>query len=160
MGFEATCGLACWTAKQEICRCACGGKNHGILRDADITAGNVPVRKRRIGTTVYRLAHVVKIPDRDTPREEARQQGWMGSERLCERYGEKWPRTPTARTYRFPKAFYSLVSKAAWEKWPETMHFDRRPYIVWVRDDITDDVSDLMHDEKQEEDDEQCSLIS
>lgn len=86
----------------------------------------------------------------------------MAAERLCNDYGVKWPRVPTSRTYRFPKAFYALVTKAAWTKWPETKAFARRrPYIVWVRDDITDDVADLVvgEDEKQKEDDEQCSLI-
>lgn len=25
-----TCGEACWNAKEHVCRCSCGGKNHGI----------------------------------------------------------------------------------------------------------------------------------
>ena len=28
---EATCGFNCWLAKEHICRCSCGGKNHGIM---------------------------------------------------------------------------------------------------------------------------------
>jgi hypothetical protein len=33
---EATCGEACWSAKEEVCRCSCGGKNHGIYKTDDL----------------------------------------------------------------------------------------------------------------------------
>lgn len=29
---EHTCGDACWHAHEDICRCSCGGRNHGCLR--------------------------------------------------------------------------------------------------------------------------------
>ena len=28
-----TCNLACWMAREDVCRCMCGGENHGIMRD-------------------------------------------------------------------------------------------------------------------------------
>lgn len=28
-----TCGEACWHAREKVCRCSCGGKNHGILNN-------------------------------------------------------------------------------------------------------------------------------
>jgi len=28
-----TCGEACWHARDEVCRCSCGGANHGILHN-------------------------------------------------------------------------------------------------------------------------------
>ncbi len=41
---EHTCGEACWEAREDICRCACGGRNHGCMRSAD---GVQPARKGR-----------------------------------------------------------------------------------------------------------------
>lgn len=32
---DATCGEACWTAKEELCKCSCGGHNHGCLNSPE-----------------------------------------------------------------------------------------------------------------------------
>src|SRR6476469_507082 len=52
---EQTCGDACWHAREDICRCSCGGKNHGCLRDA---SGDQPVRTSRIDGYMYELQAV------------------------------------------------------------------------------------------------------
>src|SRR6476660_3896296 len=52
---EQTCGDACWHAREDICRCSCGGKNHGCLRDAN---GDQPVRTSRIDGYMYELRAV------------------------------------------------------------------------------------------------------
>jgi hypothetical protein len=52
---EATCGEACWTAREDICRCSCGGKNHGCLRTAD---GIQPIRTAKIDGFRYELKAV------------------------------------------------------------------------------------------------------
>lgn len=52
---EQTCGEACWCAKEDICRCSCGGKNHGVLRTAD---GIRPVRTAKIDGYRYELLAV------------------------------------------------------------------------------------------------------
>ena len=31
-----TCGEACWHARDEVCRCSCGGANHGILNNGSV----------------------------------------------------------------------------------------------------------------------------
>lgn len=50
---DSTCGEACWSAKEEICRCECGGKNHGIqLR------GGSGVRACKINGRRYELVAV------------------------------------------------------------------------------------------------------
>lgn len=49
---EITCGEACWCAKEDICKCSCGGKNHGILRTPD---GVQPVRTSKIDGYRYEL---------------------------------------------------------------------------------------------------------
>lgn len=52
---DITCGEACWCAKEDICKCSCGGKNHGILRTAD---GTRPVRTAKIDGYKYELLAV------------------------------------------------------------------------------------------------------
>ena len=52
-----TCGIACWTAQDDICHCSCGGVNHGCLRTAD---GTQPVRSRKHQGVFYELHRVIK----------------------------------------------------------------------------------------------------
>ena len=52
---EATCGEACWEAREDICRCSCGGRNHGCLRDKN---GVRPVRNAKIDGYRYELLAV------------------------------------------------------------------------------------------------------
>jgi hypothetical protein len=52
---EATCGDACWHAVEDVCRCSCGGKNHGCLRTAE---GVRPVRTSKIDGFRYELKAV------------------------------------------------------------------------------------------------------
>ena len=49
-----TCGEACWHAKEEVCRCSCGGLNHGILNDGSIR----PERTSKKNGDLYILAGV------------------------------------------------------------------------------------------------------
>ena len=52
---EATCGEACWHAREEVCRCSCGGKNHGCMKTAD---GVRPTRTAKIDGHRYELVAV------------------------------------------------------------------------------------------------------
>lgn len=52
---EQTCGEACWHAHETVCRCSCGGRNHGILNTPD---GQRPDRMCRMNGFVYKLAAV------------------------------------------------------------------------------------------------------
>lgn len=49
-----TCGEACWHAREEVCRCSCGGKNHGCLSHG----GQRPERTSRIDGHLYKLQAV------------------------------------------------------------------------------------------------------
>ena len=49
-----TCGEACWHAREEVCRCSCGGANHGIL----VQGGARPARTCRIKGHRYELVTV------------------------------------------------------------------------------------------------------
>ena len=52
---EATCGFSCWHAKEEICHCSCGGKNHGCMKTGD---REQPTRTARIDGKMYELVAV------------------------------------------------------------------------------------------------------
>ena len=49
-----TCGDACWHAREDVCRCSCGGVNHGILN----AGGSRPERTSRKDGKLYVLAGV------------------------------------------------------------------------------------------------------
>jgi hypothetical protein len=51
----ATCSYACWYAHQVICRCSCGGVNHGVLLKG---GAKQPVRQSRIKGVMYYLAGI------------------------------------------------------------------------------------------------------
>jgi hypothetical protein len=55
-----TCGEACWEAREDICRCSCGGKNHGCLR---VNGGARPERNSRIDGHAYKLIAVGRYLD-------------------------------------------------------------------------------------------------
>ena len=57
---DITCGEACWHAREEICRCSCGGKNHGVLRTAN---GVRPDRTCKIAGERYTFRAVGKYRD-------------------------------------------------------------------------------------------------
>ena len=50
---DATCGEACWAAREDVCRCSCGGANHGCTR-----SGTVPERTSKINGYMYKLIAV------------------------------------------------------------------------------------------------------
>jgi len=58
----STCGDACWHAKEEVCRCSCGGKNHGILLKGD---NQQPLRTRKIDGQFYELVAIIPYPGKD-----------------------------------------------------------------------------------------------
>lgn len=49
---DTTCGEACWHAREDVCRCECGGRNHGCLRDKN---GARPVRACKLDGARYEL---------------------------------------------------------------------------------------------------------
>jgi hypothetical protein len=69
---DQTCGEACWAARESICRCSCGGKNHGILqRD-----GERPERSARIKGRRYVLAAIGGFMEIRTQAHTANEDSW------------------------------------------------------------------------------------
>ena len=48
-----------WHAREDICRCSCGGRNHGILRNG----GEQPERTSRKGRAIYKLIAITNVFD-------------------------------------------------------------------------------------------------
>jgi hypothetical protein len=115
-----TCGDACWHAKDEICRCSCGGKNHGILN----RGGAMPTRTRKIGGEFYELAGIA--PSYGMAQEEVRlvtNQRFPGLDMYG--YGE-WRDEANA----------PVIAQHATEsqnKWPEVAAVEGDAYIIWSR---------------------------
>lgn len=57
----STCGDMCWHAREDTCRCSCGGANHGILLVGD----KRPQRTCKIDGAFYELVGIVAGPSAD-----------------------------------------------------------------------------------------------
>ena len=57
-----TCGDHCWHARELVCRCSCGGANHGIM----LRGGTRPQRTRKIGGNFYELVSIVATDEGQT----------------------------------------------------------------------------------------------
>jgi hypothetical protein len=109
---DQTCGEACWAARESICRCSCGGKNHGILqRD-----GERPERSARIRGRRYVLAAIGSFT-------EIRSQSYSANE-------ESWQ-------VRSMHVAEDSQASSAQQTWPEVSawmdsHGNEIPRLLWV----------------------------
>lgn len=124
---DATCGEACWQAREDVCRCCCNGSNHGITR----TTGERPERNKRKGVSRYQLMAVTSYSEACAM---ARNDygDWLRAKTLP---GEHYPR----RLYPHDRVIYNLATTSQ-QKWPEvqnvplTDHWGRcDTYLVWER---------------------------
>jgi hypothetical protein len=107
-----TCGDACWHARDLICVCSCGGKNHGILARGDAQ----PTRTARIGGEMYELIEVGQYAAIQARR--------MAETRAC---GHHWLLDPNG-----PWVAKS-ATKAQVKNWPELSAFGDGAYLLWTR---------------------------
>jgi hypothetical protein len=106
---NATCGEACWQAREDVCRCSCGGRNHGCMRTAD---GARPTRNSKIDGIRYELKAIGDV--------------YAEAEAINKAAGDKhvkignweadypWQTTETGAPARVKKATKDQVAK-----WPE-----------------------------------------
>lgn len=126
---EQTCGEACWHAKEDICRCSCGGKNHGCLRSAN---SEQPERTCRIKSGVYKLIAVGSAGDLEDKAQEINKRA--GIDFL-------YAHTSQDRLYSNIPAKMKCASQSQINTWPELsawrgkteteLYFDRKPYLLW-----------------------------
>jgi hypothetical protein len=126
----STCGDACWHAREEVCRCSCGGRNHGILT----TGGARPQRTARIEGQLYELVAV--IPGR------AEGECWNDAFRrttseVSRVIAERFPGLDTYSygEYREAKAMPVLDRKVSdsQAKWAEVQAVPGAFRLVWAR---------------------------
>jgi hypothetical protein len=108
-----TCSEACWYAREELCKCSCGGKNHGILLQAN---GERPVRTCTIAYQRYRLHAIADFMESCNIRFAITEQA-MKQHVYC--------------------AADDKPATASQQKWPEVKawmdaHDDEIPRLVWV----------------------------
>ena len=133
---DATCGEACWEAREDVCRCCCGGKNHGCMRSAN---GVRPIRNCKI----------------DGVRRELKAVGGDAFEtarKINEESGETFIYASSSRDpmYRLLPAKIRTATDAQIEKWPELAawrdedhwtdedgkrHWLHKPDMLWIKVD-------------------------
>ena len=106
-----TCNLACWMAREDVCRCMCGGENHGIMRHGEEQPGRYCQRR----SVQYELDSMyLSYFEAYRATEEIRRSGFM---------------------YHTDLAF-SQKATGHMLKWPEVesmLRFMMDCYLVWVR---------------------------
>ena len=128
-----TCGEACWHAREDVCRCSCGGKNHGCLRSA---SGEQPVRSAKIMGDMHTLVAV------GTEGELIEQAHTLNRERMGDSF---WYGAPSAReSYLAGPAKLRKATESQLERWPELAHlrdwrahcerweWRKAPYLLWL----------------------------
>ena len=121
---DATCGDACWHAREEVCRCSCGGRNHGILRG---TGGTQPARTARIDGHVFTLRAVGSHSDLAPETRRIHRLAYASK-----RYG--WMQ----KTPDFP-AVLRAASAAQIAGWKELAAYHSgsagrvSPYLLWIQ---------------------------
>ena len=130
---EHTCGEACWSAREDICHCSCGGKNHGCMRDAD---GVRPVRTAKIDGYRYELRAVGYREVATDAEAINRAAGYREVVTVTPTlvYHYTWSETDPGAPARLKFATKDQVTR-----WPELSAYRgedmtwNRPYLLWTR---------------------------
>jgi len=121
----ASCGPACWYAREHICRCSCGGRNHGILL---VEGAEIPVRQAKIDGILYEL-HAVDYYNAVSKIADALKVVVMAGN------PEKYKQVKYFG-YSDPGAVVrvKVATEEQEQKWPELVAFTnsfQRCYLVW-----------------------------
>ena len=130
---DQTCGEACWHAREDICRCSCGGKNHGCLRSED---GVQPARTSKIDGILYTLKAVgLNRELYDTARQINRSGGPKSTSKVSDTltYTYYWDDHDIGAPARIKPATKSQI-----ERWPELSAYrEHNPgeivYLLFVK---------------------------
>src|ERR1039458_7093513 len=122
---EATCGEPCWEAREDVCRCSCGGKNHGCMRTAD---GIRPTRNAKIDGYRYELKAVGEVYAE--AKAINRGAGYRSVDRISDTltYHYYWEYTDKGAPARMKTASDSQIAN-----WPELASY--RDGRAWTSDD-------------------------
>lgn len=117
---ETTCGEACWCAMEDVCRCSCGGKNHGIFR----RGGSRPERTCKIKGMLYKVHTIC--------------QSYYEAKKLCYelRKAANDVSKYTGLVYYDSEPgdmYHSKSITPNQAKWPEVQNVAGAKYIIWQR---------------------------
>jgi hypothetical protein len=142
---EQTCGDACWHAREDICHCSCGGRNHGCLRTDD---GQQPVRTRKLKGGMYQLA-AVQVYDSDDNHDTSHKIYQLERDLINKGMTDKlWTHGDIywAEGYRMEQlpTFVKTASESEVNRWPELSAWRNvpfsdvwnRPVVLWLRIDF------------------------
>lgn len=135
---DITCGHSCWYAKEENCRCSCGGKNHGALL---VGGAAQPLRTSRIDGVMYYLEGADKYRTLAlAAHAENGAHGWKDRDGrdAGHVYHYHWRDTDHGAPARLKPA-----SKQQRANWPELAHLVGKPdvYLLWLRVEMPRDFS-------------------
>lgn len=137
---DATCGEGCWEAREEVCRCSCGGKNHGCMK----IEGTRPDRTAKIDGFFYKLIFssigmpwkeyeekMKTVPNFPCDCGKEHKAGLRTVEKGMWHY--YWKETDKGAPYRIKPA-----SKQQLEKWPELESYKNKNrwetvYLLWEK---------------------------
>lgn len=160
-----TCGESCWHAKEDVCRCSCGGRNHGCLNHG----GEKPERTAKIAGHMYRLLAVGHSRDLYAQASEINRRQWRSVEKptVCiDSHGANWTAAEieaarqagkriSFNQYRYtwsetdegaPARIKS--ASAAQRNWPELSGWkaERNVYLLWERVQMPEAPAELVID--------------
>lgn len=125
----STCGDACWHAREEVCRCSCGGKNHGILT----RGGCAPKRTCKI-ENFYELVAVIPGRASGEAWNDVYQRTNAAINEVCD---DRFPGIDhyAYGAWREEKYFPVLDRKisATQAKWPEVAAVPNACRLIWAR---------------------------
>jgi len=153
---DHTCGEACWEAREDTCRCCCGGENHGCMRSPD---GIRPTRTAKIDGLRYVLKATAVSGHRSSDHVllVARSAVYDEAQRLNEAHGGQthW-RSWDTNVKRAPARIRN-AGKDQLARWPELASYrasieqikaagrycvgelmDASPILLWVREDLSE----------------------
>lgn len=142
---STTCGMTCWTAKEPICRCSCGGANHGAMLNDD--GSPPPKRTCQMKRTVYELVGIDPSYAKLYPvcKRYNSAVGWQSlSEGVTRSLGGEFKpyvfHTPWTDTSDHAPARIKRASEDQVNRWDELAPYrqGRRPYLLWVRQEMPD----------------------
>lgn len=136
---ESTCSDGCWYAREEVCRCSCGGSNHGCLRGE---GGEQPIRTAKIDGVVCELRAVGYRLDKDaqaineaagityrfahTARQHWGYQNRAFMRPATEGQVRRWPEL-SGYVGNLREVWREAHPGEIWARWPGL------PYLLWVR---------------------------
>ncbi len=112
-----TCAANCWLAKEDVCRCMCGGSNHGVLL---VDGAEQPARTRSIQGRVFELMAL------HNNWLDARKDANTTSKAFNEEHNLRW----------FAESAVMQHATKSQQKWPEVQNFlaeesNLDAYLVW-----------------------------